>query len=250
MQDILCYPETFSQLYLYGVTTHAWSCLSQSWKIIETWNFWVIVGVWSSPYCCRSEAKQKCQCIKHLPCFVSELSSSTKPAKSDSVQNFGYRGYSNRDIIGTAISFLSDFYFRNICYWINQYLVFIVIPFPVLARQWICLWSYHHFYISVDVYESREVSFHIWILPSSPLVTMTWFLHYAAQSIRKEKSDGQAHLVVGEYWANDANFSRVNEGPDFLGGLGLNKSGGAMNAASPLEKCQANANEWEAKLTR
>jgi len=148
---------------------------------------WHRLCVWSSPYFCRREAKQKRQYIRHLLYFVSELSSSTEPAKSDSVQNCGYWGYSNRDIIGTAISFLSDIHLRNICYWINQYpyqyLVFIVIPFPGLARQWIYLWSYHHFYISVDVW----VSFHIWMVPSSPPVTMAWFLHYATQLIRKEK---------------------------------------------------------------
>jgi len=152
---------------------------------------WHRVCVWSSPYCCLHEAQQNRQCIRHLLCFVSELSSSTKPAKSDSVPSFGYRGYSNRDIIGIAVSFLSDIHSRNVCYGINQYpyqyLVFIVISFSVLAGQWIYLWSYHHFYISVDVYESRGVSFHFWILPSSPPVTMTWFLHYVAQLIRKEK---------------------------------------------------------------
>jgi len=83
---------------------------------------------------------------------------------------------------------------------------------------------------------------------------MTWFLHYVAQSIRK-KSDGQAHLIVGEYWANDTSMKffgsewRIQFPIDFVGSLGLNKPGGVVNAASPLEKCQANANEWEAKLT-
>ena len=37
---------------------------------------------------------------------------------------------------------------------------------------------------------------------------------------------------------------------DFAGRLELDKPGGMMNAASPLEECQANANEWEAKHTR
>jgi len=58
-------------------------------------------------------------------------------------------------VISLVLQFLSCLIY-NICYLINQYpyqyLVFIVIPF--LARQWLCLGSYHHFYTSIDVFEA------------------------------------------------------------------------------------------------
>ena len=119
----------------------------------------------------------------------------------------------NRDIIGIAISWPSDIHFRNICYWINQYpyqyLVFIVISFSVLARQWICLWCYNHFYISIDVFEGWWIKGSV--LPHlnfSVLATcyydliLTWCSSVGTKK-KQNKSDGQAHLVVGEYWAND-----------------------------------------------
>jgi len=68
----------------------------------------------------------------------------------------------------------------------------------------------------------------------------------------EKKSDGQAHLIVGEYWANDTSMKffrsewRIQFPIDFVGSLELDKPGGVMNAASPL----GNSNEWEAKHTR
>jgi len=60
---------------------------------------------------------------------------------------------------------------------------------------------------------NQGVSFHIWILPSSPPVTMTWFLHYAAQSIRKEeKVMDKLTSSLSEWYQYDI-FSRVDEGP-------------------------------------
>jgi len=168
---------------------------------------WHRVCVLSSPYCCCREAKQKCRCIRHLLCFVSELSSSTKPAKSDNVQNFGYRGYSNRDIIGTAISFLSDIHLRNICYLINQhayqYLVFIVIPFPVLARQWICLWSYHHFHIPIDIFEARGLSFHICILPSSPPMQLNQYEKKVMGKLTSSSSNIERMIPVWQFFQSE-----------------------------------------------
>jgi len=55
----------------------------------------------------------------------------------------------------------------------------------------------------------------------------------------EKRSDGQAHLIVAEYWANDTSmtiFPEWMKDPvpiDFVGGLGLDKPGGVMNAASP-----------------
>ena len=121
----------------------------------------------------------------------------------------------NRDIIGIAISFLSDTHFGNIYYLINQYpyqyLVFIVrfLQDSGYAPGAIIISTSPSASLKPD--ESRGVSFNIWILPSPPPVTMTWFFHYAAQSIRKEKGDGQAHLVVGEYWANDTSMTNFPE---------------------------------------
>ena len=80
------------------------------------------------------------------------------------------RNTSNRNIIGTAISFLSDIHFRNICYWINQYpyqyLVFIVIRFLFLqdngyASRAIIISTSPSTSLKPD--ESRGVSSHIWI---------------------------------------------------------------------------------------
>ena len=161
----------------------------------------------------------------------------------------------NRDI---AISFLSDIHFRNICCWINQYpyryLALIVIPFPVLAKQWICLWSYHHFYIHWRLWSLMNQGEY----PSTfeffrPRHLLLWLDSYMMQLSRYEEktkqkwwtSSPRRRVILSEWYQYD-NFSRVNEGPDFLGGFELDKPGGVMNAASPLR----NANEWEAKHTR
>jgi len=112
MRDKLCFPRSPRNLLRVVSSRCHDSCMVMSVICERSLTYsWHRVCVLSSPYCCHREAKQKRRCIRHLLCFVSELSSSTKPAKSDTVQNFGYRGYSNRDIIGTAISFLSDIHF-------------------------------------------------------------------------------------------------------------------------------------------
>ena len=125
MQGILCYPRNPRNLLTVVFSWGHDSCVVMSQPVVKNhWNLkllgysWrLIVSILLSPW-----SQTKTQCIRHFLSFVSELSSSTEPAKSDSVQNFGYQGYSNRYIIGTAMSFLSDIHFGNICYWINQYL--------------------------------------------------------------------------------------------------------------------------------
>ena len=162
---------------------------------METLNFWVIAS--------------KRQYIRHLICCVEREATSDQnyQARLNRLNLTAYiiLDIGNRDIIGIAISWLSDIHFRNICYWINQYLYqyIIVIPFPVLARQWICLWSYHHFYISVDVFEAWWIKGSI--LPHlnfAVLATcyydliLTWCSSVGTKK-KQNKSDGQAHLVVG-----------------------------------------------------
>ena len=122
-----------------------------------------------------------------------------------------------------------------------QYLVFIVISFSVLARQWICLWSYHHFYISIDVFEARWIKGSI--LPHlnfAVLATcyydliLTWCSSVDTKEKTKQNcwtSSPRRRVILSEWYQCD-NFSRVNEGPNAQSTL--YKPGGVMNAASPL----------------
>ena len=154
--------------------------------------------------------------------------------------------YSNWDIIGTAISFLSNVHFRNICYLINQhpyqYPVFIVIPFSVLARQWICLWSCHHFYISIDVFEAWWIKGGI--LPHLNFAVLATryddFILTLCGSVNKTKlmdkltsSSGNTERMI-PVWQFFQSEWRTQFPIDSVGGLELDKPGGVINAASPL----------------
>jgi len=221
MHGILCYHRSPRNILIMG------SGLMRGHVSViceRSLNFWVIVGkslrliasILLSPW-----SQTKRQWIRHLLCFVSGLSSSTKPAKSDNVQNFGYRGYSNRDIIGTASSFLSGIHMllnQSIPY---QHLVFIVISFSVLARQWICLWSYHHFYISIDMFEMNQGEYSSTFEFGRPCHLLLWLDSYMMQLSRYEEkteqkwwtSSPRRRVILSEWYQCD-NFSRVNEGPN------------------------------------
>jgi len=95
----------------------------------------------------------------------------------------------NRDIIGIAISFLSDTHFRNIYYLINQYpyqyLVFIVrfLQDSGYAPGAIIISTSPSASLKPD--ESRGVSFNIWILPSRHL--LLWLGSYIMRLNQYEK---------------------------------------------------------------
>jgi len=246
----LCYPRSPRNLLTVVFSWGHDSCVVMSQSVVKNhWNFKLLGYSWRLivSMLLSQWNQTKTQCIRHLLCFVSELSSSTKPAKSDSVPSFGHRGYSNRDIIGTAISFLSDIHSRNVCYGINQYLTnisssswfrFLFLQDNGYTSEAIIISTSPLTSLKLD--ESRGVSFHISILPSSPPVTMTWFLHYVAQLIRKEKklmdklTSSSGNIEMIPIWQFFRSEWRTEHPIDFVGSLELDKPGGVMNAASPL----------------
>ena len=194
---------------------------------LETWNFWVIVGVWSSPYCCRSEAKQKLNasdifCVLYLnyqarpnqlnltACRILDIEDT--PIEILLVPQFLSCLASTLEIyviesINTLTNISSSSWFR-----------FLFLQDSGYASEAIIISTSPSTSLKPD--ESRGVSFHFWILASLPPVTITWFLHYAAQSIRRKKwwtSSPRRRVILSE-WQYD-NFSGVNEGPNFLSTL-------------------------------
>ena len=165
-------------------------------------NFWVIAFVFDRLHTAVAVKPNKNVNTSDIFCVLYQ----NYQARLNRLNLTAYKflGTGNRDIIDIAISFLSDIHFRT----------YVIESINTLTNISSSSWSRFLFLqdngyasgaiiistspsTSLKPDESRRVSFHIWILPSSPPVTMTWFLHYAAQSIRKEKIDGQAHLIVG-----------------------------------------------------
>ena len=139
----LAVPKTSSEIIMRSRFMH-----SHLWKIIENLNFWVIVGIeFAFDRLHTAVAVKPNKNVNTSSVFCREATSNQNHQARLNLTAYKYWKYSNRDIIGTAISFLSDIHFWK--YLINQcpyqYLVFIVIPFPVLARQSKCLWSCHQF---------------------------------------------------------------------------------------------------------
>ena len=203
---------------------------------------WHRVCVWLSPYFCRCEAKQKRQYIRHLLCFVSELSSSTKPAKSDSIQIFGYR--KSISLVSQFLSCLTSTSETYVIESINtltnisssSWSRFLFLQDSGYASGAIIISTSPSTSLKPD--ESRGLSFHIWILPSSPPVAMTY--SYIMQLNQYEKK------VMGKLTSSSSNIERMipvwqffqsewrTQFPiDSVGRLELNKPGRVMHAASP-----------------
>ena len=188
MQDKLCYPCS-SRNPLRVISSLQLTRSHVSVICERSLNFWVIAFAWSQT-----------KTSIHLLCFVSELSSSTKQIWQ----------HTNFWVPEIEISLVSQFLSCLTSTWETYVIESINTLTNISSSSWFrFLFLEDNGYAlgaiiistspstSLKPDESRGLSFHIWILPSSPPVTKTWFLHHAAQPIRKEKSDGQAHLVVG-----------------------------------------------------
>jgi len=95
--------------------------------------------------------------------------------------------------------------------------------------------------------ESRGVSFHIWITRH----LLLWLDPYIMRLNQYEKkSDGQAHLIVGEYWANNTDMTIFPEWmKDPIPNRLCTPRWGNECCISPRKR-EINANEWETKHTR
>jgi len=125
-------------------------------------------------------------------------------------------------------------------------LVFIVISFSVLARQWICLWSDHHFYIPVDVFEAWWIKGTIlphlnFAVLATCYYDLILILCGSVNTKRKKKlmdrltssSDNIERMIP--VWQFFQSEWRIQFPIDFVGRLELDKPGGVINAASPLK---------------
>ena len=172
--------------------------------------------------------------------IVVSVPSSTKSAKFDSIQNFG-NTVIEMSLVSQFLSCLTSTWETYVTESINI-LVFIVIPFSVLARQWICLWSYHHFYISIDVFEAWWIKGGI--LPHLNFAVLATrydnFILTLCGSVNKTKlmdkltsSSGNTERMI-PVWQFFQSEWRTQFPIDSVGGLELDKPGGVINAASPL----------------
>ena len=219
MQDKLCCPCSPRNPL---ITRLQLMCSHVSVICERSSNFWVIAFVFDRLHTAVAVKPNKNVNTSDIFCVLYQ----NYQARLNRLNLTAYKflGTGNRDIIDIAISFLSDIHLRNICYWINQYpyqyLVFIVISFSVLARQWICLWSYHHFYISVDVFEAWWIKKSILPHLNFAVLATRYYdliLTLCGSINTKRKnwwiSSPHRRVILSEWYQYD-NFSRVNEGPN------------------------------------
>ena len=247
MQGILCHPRSPRNLLIMGsrlMRGHISVICERS--LIYSWHR---VCVWSSPYYCRSEAKKT---SIHQTSSVVCREAISDQARLNRLNLTTYRILDIRNtVIGISLvpqflscptSTLEIYVIESINTLTNisssSWFRFLFLQDSGHASEAIIISTSSLTSLKPD--ESSGASFHIWILPSLPPVTMTYSYIMRLNQYEKKKvmdkltsSSGNIERMI-PVWQFFRSEWRIRFPIDFVGSLGLNKPGGVMNAASRL----------------